>query len=145
MTTEQREAIEFLEFYKQHCLKKEIENMDNYETIHDGDFVSKNLDTVLSLIKEQEEEIERLKTDNGNVWQLNANMSKRHLEDICKLKQKDKQIDLMAKFIENNMSEKKIINEICIKSKCNNEECHEDDLKDCIKQYFARKVEDVKG
>ena len=43
------------------------------------------------------------------------------------------------------MSEKKIINEICIKSKCNNEECHEDDLKDCIKQYFARKVEDVKG
>ncbi len=41
MTNEQREAVEFLEFYKQHCLKKEIENMDNYETIHDGDFVSK--------------------------------------------------------------------------------------------------------
>ena len=99
-----------------------------------------DLDTALSLIKEQQEEIERLKTDNGNVWQLNANMSKRHLKDICKLKKKDKQIDLMAKFIENNMSEKKIINEICIKSKCNNEECHEDDLKDCIKQYFANKV-----
>lgn len=69
MTTEQREAIEFLEFYKQHCLKKEIENMDNYETIHDGDFVSKNLDTVLSLIKEQQEELDK----------------------------KDKQIDLMAR------------------------------------------------
>ena len=61
MTTEQREAVEFLEFYKQHCLKKEIENMDNYETIHDGDFVSKNLDTVLSIIKEQQEEIESIK------------------------------------------------------------------------------------
>lgn len=59
MTTEQREAVEFLEFYKQHCLKIEIENMDNYETIHDGDFVSKNLDTVLSLIKEQQEEMEK--------------------------------------------------------------------------------------
>ena len=69
MTNEQREAIEFLEFYKQHCLKKEIENMDNYETIHDGDFVSKNLDTVLSLIKEQQEELDK----------------------------KDKQIDLMAR------------------------------------------------
>ena len=61
MTNEQREAVEFLEFYKQHCLKKEIENMDNYETIHDGDFVSKNLDTVLALIKEQQEEIELIK------------------------------------------------------------------------------------
>lgn len=61
MTKEQREAIEFLEFYKQHCLKKEIENMDNYETIHDGDFVSKNLDTVLSLIKEQQEREELIK------------------------------------------------------------------------------------
>ena len=60
---------EFLEFYKQHCLKKEIENMDNYETIHDGDFVSKNLDTVLALIKEQQEELDK----------------------------KDKQIDLMAR------------------------------------------------
>ena len=137
MTNEQREAIEFLEFYKQHCLKKEIENMDNYETIHDGDFVSKNLDTVLSLIKEQQAEMEDLK--NKSV------LIKRYFKKCDLIKQKDKQIDLMAKFIENNMSEKKIINEICIKSKCNNEECHEDDLKDCIKQYFARKVEDVKG
>ena len=43
--------------------------MDNYETIHDGDFVSKNLDTVVSLIKEQQEELDK----------------------------KDKQIDLMAR------------------------------------------------
>lgn len=83
MTNEQREAIEFLEFYKQHCLKKEIENMDNYETIHDGDFVSKNLDTVLALIKEQQEEIEKYKT-----------LYDRALSDVVKA---DKQIDLMAR------------------------------------------------
>lgn len=134
MTNEQREAIEFLEFYKQHCLKKEIENMDNYETIHDGDFVSKNLDTVLSLIKEQEEEIERLKTDNGNVWQLNANMSKRHLEDICKLKQKDKQIDLMAEYWNTGLAMCDDCEKIVEKYEKNN-------CKDCIKQYFAGLVE----
>ena len=50
--------------------------------------------------------------------------------------EKDKQIDLMAKFIRTNISYDKIIYEICINGKCNNEECHEDDLKECIKQYF---------
>ena len=89
MTNEQREAIEFLEFYKQHCLKKEIENMDNYETIHDGDFVSKNLDTVLSLIKEQQEEIEGLKDKEVLI--------KRYFNKCDLIKQKDKQIDLMAR------------------------------------------------
>ena len=88
MTNEQREAVEFLEFYKQHCLKKEIENMDNYETIHDGDFVSKNLDTVLSLIKEQQAEMEDLK--NKSV------LIKRYFKKCDLIKQKDKQIDLMA-------------------------------------------------
>lgn len=102
MTNEERVRVDRLERYLI------TDRGKTYTTIRVND-----LDTALSLIKEQQEEIE----------------------------QKDKQIDLMAKFIENNMSEKKIINEICIKSKCNNEECHEDDLKDCIKQYFERKVE----
>ena len=69
--------------------------------------------------KRQEEVIRQLKKEN---------------------KEKDRQIDLTAKFIKNNMSENKIINEICVKGKCNNEECHEDDLKECIKQYFERKA-----
>lgn len=56
------------------------------------------------------------------------------------LKKKDNQIDLMADFIRKNITENKLINEICIKGKCQNEECHEDDWKDCIKQYFERKV-----
>ena len=89
MTNEQREAVEFLEFYKQHCLKKEIENMDNYETIHDGDFVSKNLDTVLALIKEQQEEIEGLKDKEVLI--------KRYFNKCDLIDKKDKQIDLMAR------------------------------------------------
>ena len=120
MTNEQREAVEFLEFYKQHCLKKEIENMDNYETIHDGDFVSKNLDTVLALIKEQQDKI--------------AKYEKIYKEYDCyrwvkELDKKDKQIDLMADFIGQDMR--------CIEC---NKMTH--DCKDCVKQYFERKVED---
>ena len=64
---------------------------------------------------------------------------KRKIEFLKKEnEEKDKQIDLSAEFIKNNMSEKKIINEICIKGKCNNEECHEDDLKECIKLHFEK-------
>ena len=123
MTNEQREAIEFLEFYKQHCLKKEIENMDNYETIHDGDFVSKNLDTVLSLIKEQQEEIEGLKDKEVLI--------KRYFNKCDLIKQKDKQIDLMADFIGQDMR--------CIRPEI---ECNKmtHDCKDCVKQYFENKV-----
>ena len=64
--------------------KIEIENMDNYETIHDGDFVSKNLDTVLSLIKEQQE------------------MCEEYCPKETELKQLRKQIDLMAEHIHIN-------------------------------------------
>ena len=98
--------------------------MDNYETIHDGDFVSKNLDTVLSLIKEQQEEIEGLKDKEV--------LTKRYFNKCDLIKQKDKQIDLMADFIGQDMR--------CIRPeiKCN-KMTH--DCKDCVKQYFADLVE----
>ena len=119
MTNEQREAVEFLEFYKQHCLKKEIENMDNYETIHDGDFVSKNLDTVLALIKEQQDKI--------------AKYEKIYKEYDCyrwvkELDKKDKQIDLMAELVY-----KRFKAELLLEYGFENE--------DQLKQYFAGLVE----
>lgn len=127
MTNEQRKAIEFLEFYKQHCLKKEIENMDNYETIHDGDFVSKNLDTVLSLIKEQREKIEKYE--------------KIYKEYDCyrwvkELDKRDEQIDLMAEWISERCFYKDDYSNSCeiIQDSCSKE----DDCKHCIKQYFER-------
>ena len=96
------------------------------------------LDTVLSLIKEQQEEIEKLKENNSNVWQLNANMSKRHLNDIFKLQKKDKQIDLMAQCIDKELSSARL-GELLNKN-VNPLETYKED----IKQYFERKVEDVK-
>ena len=106
MTNEQREAIEtmqhWIEYEKKH--KDEINKAD--ELIHIQD-------TVLSLIKEQEEEIEK----------------------------KDKQIDLMAEMID-ELSEyytryhgknNEFCKEICIEKDI--------DCKDCIKQYFAGLVE----
>lgn len=134
MTNEQRVRVDRLERYLITDREK------TYTTVRVND-----LDTVLSLIKEQQgqwEEIEGLKNINKNQSKDIKKAVDYTFELNKELERKDKQIDLMAKFIENNMSEKKIINEICIKSKCNNEECHEDDLKDCIKQYFERKVKD---
>ena len=134
MTNEQRVRVDRLERYLITDREK------TYTTVRVND-----LDTVLSLIKEQQgqwEEIEGLKNINKNQSKDIKKAVDYTFELNKELERKDKQIDLMAKFIENNMSEKKIINEICIKSKCNKEECHEDDLKDCIKQYFERKVKD---
>ncbi len=118
MTNEQREAIELVEYI--------ADNTWTTKYIMSSD--SKKADAVLSLIKEQEKQIERLKTDNGNVWQLNANMSKRHLKDICKLKQKDKQIDLMAELVY-----KRFKAELLLEYGFENEEQ--------LKQYFADLVE----
>lgn len=54
------------------------------------------------------------------------------------LEKKDKQIDLMAEYI----SKIDIEEDICIKNKTNPDWCNEDytNCKDCIKQYFERKV-----
>ena len=56
---------------------------------------------------------------------------------LSMLKEKDKQIDLMAEFI----SKQDVEEEICIKNKTNPDWCNEDytNCKDCIKQYFERK------
>ena len=69
--------------------------------------------TVLNLIT-------RLDKENKTTCKLNANMSKRHLNDIFKIKNYEKQIDLMAKAF------------------------RQDDIRSVeeIKQYFERKVED---
>ena len=56
---------------------------------------------------------------------------------LSMLKEKDKQIDLMAEFI----SKQDIEEDICIKNKTNPDLCNEDytNCKDCIKQYYERK------
>lgn len=122
MTNEQREAIELLErIHASYFLSGMIEQ-SNY-IVDKAYETDKAIDTVLSLIKAQQEEISKYKT-----------LYERALSDVVKT---DKQIDLMADEIimtkpinctkTNEFSTKKIYMS-----------------KEEIKQYFERKVEDVK-
>ena len=97
MTNEQREAVETM----QHWIEYEKEHKDE---INKADELIHIQDTVLSLIK-----------------------------------QKDKQIDLMAEY----MSKQDIEEDICMKNKTNPDWCNEDytNCKDCIKKYFEGLVE----
>lgn len=90
------------------------------------------------MLKEKDKEIEHWKNGFERELENNRKNTCELLKQDLIIREKDKQIDLSAEFIKTNMSEKKIINEICIKGKCNNEECHEDDLKECIKLHFEK-------
>ena len=110
MTTEQREAIKYL---KESVLiyKNTIPKMSN------------TIDTVLSLIKAQQEEISKYKT-----------LYERALSDVVKT---DKQIDLMADEI--------IMTKPINCTKTNEFSTKKNYMsKEEIKQYFERKVENVK-
>ena len=114
MTTEQREAIDTL---------KEITENDLLDYWEGTERPYNAIQIALSLIKEQQEEIEGLK--NKEV------LIKRYFKKCDLIKQKDKQIDLMAEFIGQDM--------MCIRPEI---ECNKmtHDCKDCIKQYFENKV-----
>ena len=166
MTSEQEKAIKRLE--------KRIKDNEDYKTtqVWLTDDVSA-VYTVLNMLKENSEEIKNYKKRNKDLSNQILMLYKEQDNNAARIDKKNaeiekykylyqkaldntieadreniqlkKQIDLTAKFIKNNMSENKIINEICVKGKCNNEECHEDDLKECIKQYFERKVRDERN
>lgn len=109
MTNKQRVRVDRLERYL-------ITDKDNiYTTVRVND-----LDTALSLIKEQEEEIEKLK--NKEV------LIKRYFKKCDLIKQKDKQIDLMAELVY-----KRFKAELLLEYGFESEEQ--------LKQYFAGLVE----
>lgn len=123
MTNEQRESIDYLKesvlIYKNTIPK-----------------ISDAIDTVLSLIKEQEKYI---KDANDITEEMNGDI----MRLIYELKQKDKQIELMAESIELQQYaniDTSNLDLVCEKLKCN-KKCELVE-KDCIKQYFERKVED---
>ena len=126
MTNEQREAMEI-------CKEKIIQpfyNFPNPTSIELKDTDVEAIDTALSLIKEQQEEIEGLK--NKEV------LIKRYFKKCDLIKQKDKQIDLMAEeIIMTKPANCTRTNEF------NTEKVYMS--KEEIKQYFERKVEDVKN
>ena len=128
--TKEQEVIKYIETRIKIC-------NENADICDDNDFdeeatylreESYMLETVLNMLKEKDEEIEKLKADNKKAWKLNANMTQRHLSDIFKIKKKDKQIDLMSEhLIGMTFSDKENIEIIF-------------DNKEDIKQYFERKV-----
>ena len=105
MTSEQREAIE---------------DVEEFNNKFDCGKYKKSINTVLSLIKEQQEEIEKLK--NKEV------LIKRYFKKCDLIKQKDKQIDLMAEIFY-----KRFKAELLLEYGFENEEQ--------LKQYFAGLVE----
>ena len=112
MTNEQEEAIEKLRYVNRWY------DCNNYYSRYELDCI----DTVLSLIKAQQEEISKYKT-----------LYERALSDVVKT---DKQIDLMAEWISERCFYKDDYSNSCeiIQDSCSKE----DDCKHCIKQYFER-------
>ena len=126
MTNEQREVMKCLADRKEMDLIEVIrtfkrEGIENFAVVR-----KEYLDTALSLIKEQEEKIEKLK--NKEV------LIKRYFKKCDLIKQKDKQIDLMAKYWNAGLAKCDNCDKIVEKYKKN--KCQE-----CIKQYFAGLVE----
>ena len=142
MTKEQEKAIEILEDIKNNTwTTKYIMSSD-----------SKKAETVLNMLKEKDKEIEKLKADNKKAWKLNANMTQRHLSDIFKIKKKDKQIDLMATTLSAICTGLSTVRDHFEKEYCefinSDKDCcwkTDTSCKDCIKQYFERKVRDERN
>lgn len=128
MENEQREAIDKLTNGEKidfatlvRTFKKE--GIENFAVVR-----KEYLDTVLSLIKEQQEEIGSLQKE------LNEE-NKRSMILANNDKFKEQVIDLMAEHI----SKQDIDKDICMKNITNPDWCNEDytNCQDCIKQYFA--------
>ena len=155
MTNEQRKAIdnlsEIVKLSKEE-LQKENENITAILDYKD----LKSLDTVLSLIKQQQRKIENITTNyedliadvSGIAKELGLEedatideiyiaisilKSKRInvIEQLECIQKKDKQIDLMAEYID----EIDVSEDICEEKTMCDENC-----KDCVKQYFADKA-----
>ena len=123
MANEQREAIDRLKKIKKYNTTYYGYSFFKVEVKAD-DEMKETIDTVLSLIKEQQEEMENYKS-----------LYDRALSDVVKA---DKQIDLMAEeIIMTKPANCTRTNEF------NTEKVYMS--KEEIKQYFERKVEDVKN
>ena len=96
-----------------------------------------NIETVLNMLKEKDKEIEHWKNGFERELENNRKNTCELLKQDLIIRQKDKQIDLMAEKIHFLGSE---YDDFCIDTVWN-EDCDKD-CKNCIKQYFERKVKD---
>ena len=114
------------------------------------------LETVLFMLEEKDKEIDKLKKHNDELLRKLRNRVKEvkklqkyslYKEEFSRLNQqlqsKDKIIDLMAEFIEDELT----VDEFCTKEGCyadNYIDGHCEKCLNCIKQYFENKAKEVK-
>ena len=157
MTKEQSEAIERIKYLLFIYKKDDEKGYRATGDVFDTDF--KAIETVLNMLKEKEAEIEKYKkllVDNL-AKELNNSIKAKEkadtdLDDLDKgwkveLEKKDKMIDLLVNKLNQNCkvfenSEIKEIVEIYEKIKSTSNLRGIEVRKECIKQYFERKVED---
>ena len=148
MTKEQSEAIERIKYLLFIYKKDDEKGYRATGDVFDTDF--KAIETVLNMLKEKDTEIEKYKNLLASNLAKNLNDSLKAKEKAdtdleylnkgwqVELEKKDKMIDLMAEYI----SDLDIDEDICKKQSDNN--CddinREVECKECIKQYFERKV-----
>ena len=106
-------AKEFMKFYKNDCLNIEINNIENYETGNDGEFIYKNIETLLQYTDQLEQENNKLNKINNEMVDCIWNY------DICEYEITDYTYR-KCEYISDD---------------------EENPCKECIKQYFEKKVE----
>lgn len=146
--TEEKEAIEYFIKRMDICLENaDICDENNFD--EEAICLRKELaliEIVLNLIQRQDRQIQKLKNKNKDLLRKLRNRVKEvnklikystYKKEFSRLnaiiKQKDRQIDLMAKYIDINDFD------INCSSLCVHEDCQED----CIKQYFEGQAKEV--
>ena len=113
------------------------------------------IETVLSMLEEKDKQIDKLKKHNDDLLRKLRNrvkdvkklqkysLYKKEFSRLNKqLQNKDKQIDLMAEFIEDELT----VDEFCTKEGCyadNYIDGHCEKCLNCIKQYFENKAKEA--
>lgn len=115
------------------------------------------IETVLPMLEEKDKQIDKLKKHNDDLLRKLRNrvkdvkklqkysLYKKEFSRLNKqLQNKDKIIDLMAEFIEDELT----VDEFCTKEGCyadNYIDGHCEKCLNCIKQYFENKAKEVKN
>ena len=113
------------------------------------------IETVLPMLEEKDKQIDKLKKHNDDLLRKLRNrvkdvkklqkysLYKKEFSRLNKqLQNKDKQIDLMAEFIEDELT----VDEFCTKEGCyadNYIDGHCEKCLNCIKQYFENKAKEL--
>ena len=136
MTTEQRKAIDRFK----NLLAKGKYGIAGKTLLYEDYYMLKN---VLEIVENQERKIIKQQEEIKNLQKEVNEENKRCMILANNDKFKEQMIDLMTEWISERCFYKDDYSNSCeiIQDSCSKE----DDCKDCIKQYFERKVEDVKN